>query len=824
MDDKNNKLSASRFKTVMKETHVFSSIKQNLSSRHFYLKCITWLLPYLFFYAFICFIFDIRIFGPGFPSKDNASWNYPLRIYLSNCISNGYFPLWDPYGTPGFPWLIQLTTASFNPLVLLFSIFFRYDISIFVSELMFTGFMGMVGVYLWLRNYKVTMPLAMGGAVAYAGCATSITSLLVMTNFYVSIQCIPWLFLSLNLIERSTKKSDHLLGMLLCSFSVVMMLTGGWPAFTYFTIIYATLYGVLNLPGNWKDIKNSLIYIILAVILTCALLSLPLSESIVSIFSGESMGSYRENPVLYPGGFDPFEKTLYSNRSPISLFLANALYLSFNPGWGQMYMSAIIAVTLIAGLFISFSLKKADIIMLGLAILNIMSSGHRHSFIAVLCVKYLPGFGMVQFRSVMGALSIFFLITVSLRRLELLKFHFIFKPHLRLRFAISAIVTIITVNICAAYFVEDYSDTWPYYIDVMTSYYFGFMSIFSILALFCILVILFIIKKTSKDSICVYSLGFLSLFFIVGHHMFLIIMKILNLPSDYIMKNYSHLLSIQSKSIIWIWKMDIYHSAVFLAAFLLLILFFYDVKTYKPKWVWIFPVLIFFDMSYASKQYEGIYDNNILINNRPGQRIEDSYPQYNFQESFHIIGNDRNPHISYKAPPHWTGVNSNAAYIIKKPTYWSGTPWIDMRTANLMTTNDNYKIFSKLIWFFPEDKTVSLENWYQYADTTGIKNILLKPNRMSVTVTARKPGLLIWTDSWNPGWRATVNGESVPVEKVFDTIKAVTVPSGKSHVVFTYRLKYFYLGIISLAAGFIFIGFSINKIRQYKKRELFNNV
>ncbi|MFC1509185.1 YfhO family protein, partial [Candidatus Omnitrophota bacterium] len=180
----------------------------------------------------------------------------------------------------------------------------------------------------------------------------------------------------------------------------------------------------------------------------------------------------------------------------------------------------------------------------------------------------------------------------------------------------------------------------------------------------------------------------------------------------------------------------------------------------------------------------------------------------------------RSPVLSYKRPPDWHGINGNQAYILRLPTQWSATPWVDMRTVNIMTQKDYYhKIFSKLAWFIPHDiniSNVSLDNWNQYADTTSVKHVVLKPNSMNVTVNVPTSGLLVWTDSWNPGWRATVNGDPVTIQKVFDTIKAVTVPAGTSSVVFIYRPKYFFLGIFFLIAGLTYTGVNIYKIIEYK--------
>jgi hypothetical protein len=56
-----------------------------------------------------------------------------------------------------------------------------------------------------------------------------------------------------------------------------------------------------------------------------------------------------------------------------------------------------------------------------------------------------------------------------------------------------------------------------------------------------------------------------------------------------------------------------------------------------------------------------------------------------------------------------------------------------------------------------------------------------------VETNARRPALLVLTDSWFPGWRAEVDGKSVPVERVDYLIRGVAVPAGSHRVEFTYE-------------------------------------
>lgn len=61
------------------------------------------------------------------------------------------------------------------------------------------------------------------------------------------------------------------------------------------------------------------------------------------------------------------------------------------------------------------------------------------------------------------------------------------------------------------------------------------------------------------------------------------------------------------------------------------------------------------------------------------------------------------------------------------------------------------------------------------------------PDAVSVDVTTPHAGWLVLTDSWSPGWEATVNGKDVTIALANRAQRAVPVPAGTSHVEFVYR-------------------------------------
>ena len=60
-------------------------------------------------------------------------------------------------------------------------------------------------------------------------------------------------------------------------------------------------------------------------------------------------------------------------------------------------------------------------------------------------------------------------------------------------------------------------------------------------------------------------------------------------------------------------------------------------------------------------------------------------------------------------------------------------------------------------------------------------------NRVELEVQANAPGWVVLTDTWYPGWEATLNGQFVPIEKAYYAYRAVQVGAGKQTIVMQFR-------------------------------------
>jgi hypothetical protein len=77
-------------------------------------------------------------------------------------------------------------------------------------------------------------------------------------------------------------------------------------------------------------------------------------------------------------------------------------------------------------------------------------------------------------------------------------------------------------------------------------------------------------------------------------------------------------------------------------------------------------------------------------------------------------------------------------------------------------------------------------------------------NRVAVKASLACPGMVILSDTFYPGWRATLDGKPVTIEEADGMFRAVSVPAGEHVIEMKYRpLSVIGGGVLSLLAGLI---------------------
>jgi hypothetical protein len=81
------------------------------------------------------------------------------------------------------------------------------------------------------------------------------------------------------------------------------------------------------------------------------------------------------------------------------------------------------------------------------------------------------------------------------------------------------------------------------------------------------------------------------------------------------------------------------------------------------------------------------------------------------------------------------------------------------------------------------------------------------PTRVTISAHMETPGLIVLADRWDQGWKASLNGQPVPILRTNHPIRGIVVPAGSLKVQFYYAPGSFTLGLrlFGLATGLLII-------------------
>ena len=74
---------------------------------------------------------------------------------------------------------------------------------------------------------------------------------------------------------------------------------------------------------------------------------------------------------------------------------------------------------------------------------------------------------------------------------------------------------------------------------------------------------------------------------------------------------------------------------------------------------------------------------------------------------------------------------------------------------------------------------------------------------MELEVDAKSRGLLVLSENYYPGWRATIDGQSAPIYRVDSGLRGLIVPRGHSRVVLSYAPASVYWGGLLTSVAFL---------------------
>lgn len=93
-----------------------------------------------------------------------------------------------------------------------------------------------------------------------------------------------------------------------------------------------------------------------------------------------------------------------------------------------------------------------------------------------------------------------------------------------------------------------------------------------------------------------------------------------------------------------------------------------------------------------------------------------------------------------------------------------------------------------------------------------------EPMRVEVETSSAQPSFLVLTDSYDPGWQATVDGQPARIVRANQIFRSVELPAGRHRIVFRYVPVWLYLGV---AVSLLSIAITaVIALRQHQPRPL----
>lgn len=230
-------------------------------------------------------------FGVFSVKNDAIHYFLPYRFHISEAIRNGEMPFWSPYIYFGNPIYGDMQSGAWNPLVWLFSLISRYDITVFHYENLLYIFLAGIGMYKLTNRLVTHSHTALLIAVSY-----------MLSGFMLNGQLINWLAAAAFfpfVVHYYTQclRSSSLGYSIKTGIALFFLLTAGYPSFFIIASYILLLLFIITVIKRLKN-KNQIIstwkkfvtqHLLLAIVF--AGLSLPAIVSFIDLLPYYQRGS-----------------------------------------------------------------------------------------------------------------------------------------------------------------------------------------------------------------------------------------------------------------------------------------------------------------------------------------------------------------------------------------------------------------------------------------------------------------------------------------------------------------------------------------------------
>ena len=198
-----------------------------------------------------------------YPSKlqygDVIHQLYPWKTFAIDMLKSGQIPLWNPYNFSGHPFLADIQSAVFQPLNLLYLILSQpnaWAISIILQPLL-----ALIGTYLYTRKIGLGKKGAVFSAISYGFCLFMTTFLEYNTLGHI-LAYLPFSLLAIELLLETVS----VLGIILFVGSIALAIFAGHIQLAGFNILFISCYLLARLISAKNVVKKALLFLVLGAV------------------------------------------------------------------------------------------------------------------------------------------------------------------------------------------------------------------------------------------------------------------------------------------------------------------------------------------------------------------------------------------------------------------------------------------------------------------------------------------------------------------------------------------------------------------------------
>lgn len=236
---------------------------QTLKHKKYQYYAVYFIISVLAFYQFVFFIHP--------PKYDVIDCYYPWRYFIGECLQQHTFPFWNPYQDLGYPIHADPSSGTWYPFVWVIGYCFGYNVYTIGLEIWVHVFIAAIGFYKLCKTLKFKDEVAFLAGLSYMLCGVFIGNAQHIT--YVISAC--WIPFLLNYYLRMAEEA-HFVNSLKVALFLFLILTGGYPAFTFILFYLLTTFFVYFLSRkiiekNKAEIIRFLKHHVLLIVVVLAL-------------------------------------------------------------------------------------------------------------------------------------------------------------------------------------------------------------------------------------------------------------------------------------------------------------------------------------------------------------------------------------------------------------------------------------------------------------------------------------------------------------------------------------------------------------------------